>query len=114
MLSSPGSTCLAPLHHATGPRPCSAIEHCQKNNDLATQRTPGRGTISFTQTMYGALRGCCAAPSEAFFGPGSSSQKSSASTRTRTTSPESMYMRSVSGVSRSSDAEVSGESGIQK
>lgn len=55
-----------------------------------------------------------ATPSAARGGPGSSSQNSSASTRTRKTSPWSMYMRSATGVSRSALAPVMVLSGSQK
>ncbi len=59
-----------------------------------------------TVTVYGRRRTCpcplMRTPSVAFGGPGSSSQNSSLSTRTRTISPWSMYRRSASGESSSS------------
>lgn len=53
-----------------------------------------------TTMLYGA-RLWVVASDRAFGGPGSSSQNSSLSTRTRTISPWSMYIREAVGVSRS-------------
>jgi hypothetical protein len=121
-MSSPSSSTMAALfHHAMGPSPCSAIEHYLTTSvSLYAPAQQPKGSLQEkkrrTQTIYGALFGSrfSCTPSAALGGPGSSSQNSSDSTRTRTASPWSMYMRSATGVSSSSVVVFSSESGSQK
>jgi hypothetical protein len=75
-ISWSSSTCVASFHHATGPSPCSAIEHLKngkkKNKSAAIQPTTW---AVLTQTVYGALLDSLltCTPSVNFGGPGSSS-----------------------------------------
>jgi hypothetical protein len=105
------------FHHVIGPRPCSAMEH-YRGWCWSTGRALAQDGWGLTVTVYGRRRGCTCPlmrpPSVAFGGPGSSSQNSSLSTRTRTISPWSMYRRSDSGESSSSWVDVASELGSQK
>lgn len=37
-MSWSSSTCVAPFHHATGPSPCSAIEHLYESKDQVSRK----------------------------------------------------------------------------